>query len=157
MNVHEVAGKIRETGISQDTVIIVYHKTLFDLRLLRDFLESGGYFDLLPPETQCIPMVNILRPNLTSRLPDGRPLPLSLEVLFPLMYLRHRLIGLNHQALVDCQQTRLVCMAYDELCRPLADRPQRWESDMIATTAQQSILDWLQRAPQGTISDANDI
>jgi hypothetical protein len=134
----------RLVGITQSTVILVYHATNFDLRLLRRFLESAGYFGYLPPEENCIPMVNILRPHMSDRLPSGRRFPLKLEVLFPLMFPRHSLVGLNHQALVDCQQTRLVCMAYEELCRPIAERGQEWQPDNVARSGQTSILDWLQ-------------
>ncbi|KAH8163508.1 hypothetical protein CIB48_g4744 [Xylaria polymorpha] len=61
------------------------------------------------------------------------------------MYPRHGLVGLNHQALVDCQQTRLVCMAYDELCRSIAERGREWQPDMVAPSTQTCILDWLTR------------
>jgi hypothetical protein len=144
MNVHEVALKIQQAGITQDTIILVYHVSTFDLGLLRRFLESAGYFGFLPPDENCIPMVNILRPHLSDRLPGGKLFPLRLDVLFPLMYPRHVLVGLNHQALVDCQQTRLVCMAYEELCRPIAERGREWQPDMVARSAQVSILGWLQ-------------
>jgi len=60
------------------------------------------------------------------------------------MYPRHQLIGLNHQALVDCEQTRLVCMAFDELCRPIEERGEDWQSDTVVGSAQLSILNWLQ-------------
>lgn len=144
MNVHEVASKIQQAGITRDTIILVYHTSTFDLRLLRRFLESAGYFDLLPPDENCIPMANILRRHLFDKLPGGRLFPLRLEVLFPLMFPRHVLVGLNHRALVDCQQTRLICMAYEQLCRPIAERGQEWQPDTVARSAQTSILDWLQ-------------
>jgi hypothetical protein len=143
MNVHEIAQEIQQAGITQDTVVIVHHKSTFDLSLLRCYLESAGYFDLLPPNKNCIPMVNILRPQLQDRLPGGKLVPIGLDVLFPLMYPRHSLVGLNHQALVDCKQTRLVCIAYEELCRPLAERGEEWQPDMIARSGQTSILNWL--------------
>ncbi|KAI0430588.1 hypothetical protein F5Y09DRAFT_330948 [Xylaria sp. FL1042] len=143
MNVHEVASKIQQVGITRDTIILVYHVSTFDLRLLRRFLESAGYIGLLPPDENCIPMVNILRRHMSDRLPGGRLFPLGLEMLFPLMYPRHTLVGLNHQSLVDCQQTRLVCMAYEQLCRPIAERGQEWQPDLVARSTQTSIFDWL--------------
>jgi len=153
MNVHEVAFRLRQVGITQSTVILVYHATIFDLRLLRRFLESAGYFGYLPPDENCIPMVNILRPHMSDRMPSGRRFPLKLEVLFPLMFPRHSLVGLNHQALVDCQQTRLVCIAYEELCKPIAERGQEWRPDTVARSEQTSILDWLQDSPKANPSD----
>jgi hypothetical protein len=145
MNVDEVASKIQEVGITQDTVILVYGSHSLDLVILREFLESGGYLNLLPPDKNCIPMVNILRPNLNDRLPGGKMFPLKLEMLFPIMFPRHSLVGLNHQALPDCRQTRLVCMAYEELCRPIAERGQEWQPDTITHTAQTSILGWVEK------------
>jgi hypothetical protein len=153
MNVHEIAMKIQQAGITQDTAVIVYHKSAFDLKLLRRYLESGGYFDLLPLDTNCIMMANILRPQLRDRLLGGKKVPLRLEVLFPLMYPRHSLVGLNHQALVDCQQTRLICMAYEELCKPIAERGEEWHPDTMARSAQRSILDWFQG--KNRVEDAN--
>lgn len=41
-------------------------------------------------------------------LPNGKRLPLKLDVIFPLLFPRHALIGKNHRALVDAQQLRLV-------------------------------------------------
>ncbi|KAF3063385.1 hypothetical protein CFAM422_010200 [Trichoderma lentiforme] len=145
MDVHEVALKIQQVGITKDTIILVYHSSTFDLTLLRQFLESAGYFGVLPPDKNCIPMVNILRPHLSKRLPSGKLFPLRLDVLFPIMYPRHGLVGLNHQALVDCQQTRLVCMAYEELCRPIAERGREWQPNMVPTSGQTCILDWFTR------------
>lgn len=147
MNVDEVAFRLRQVGISPSTVIIVYHATKFDLKLLTRFLESAGYFGYLPPEENCIPMVNVLRPHLSDRMSSGRRFPLKLEVLFPLMFPGHSLVGMNHQALADCQQTRLVCMAYEELCKPVAERGEEWRPDAVARSGQRSILDWLQDSP----------
>lgn len=59
MNVDEVAYKIRPIWITQDTIILVYGTSRFDLTLLRQFLESGGHFNLLPPDEDCIPMVKV--------------------------------------------------------------------------------------------------
>lgn len=64
------------------------------------------------------------------------------------MYPRHSLVGLNHQALVDCQQTLLVCMAFDELCRPIEERGEQWRPDTVAMAPQRSITDWLLKSDQ---------
>jgi hypothetical protein len=90
--------------------------------------------------------------NLSEGPPGRKSFPLGLEELFPIMYPRHQLIGLNHQALIDCQQTRLVCTAFDELCKPIGERSMEWQPDTIASSAQMSILDWL----QGTRTVDND-
>ncbi|KAF2440657.1 hypothetical protein P171DRAFT_447581 [Karstenula rhodostoma CBS 690.94] len=139
MNVDEVAFRLRQVGISPSIVIIVYHVTNFDRTLLTRFLESAGYFGYLPTEENCIPIVNVLRPHLSDRMSSGRRFPLNLEVLFPLMFPRHSLVGMNHQALADCQQTRL--------CKPVAERGEEWRPDAVARSSQRSILDWLQDSP----------
>ena len=144
INVDEIASQLQEAGITQDTIILVYHKSPFDLRILRGFLESAGYHGILPPDENCIPLLQLLRPNLSVAPLGHKGFPLSLEVLFPIMYPRHQLVGLNHQALEDCQQTRLVCMAFDQLCKPIAERGEEWQPDGVASSAQTSILDWLQ-------------
>ena len=60
------------------------------------------------------------------------------------MYPWHHLVGLNHWALEDCQQTWLVCMAFDELCKPIEERGEEWQPDDVANSTQMSILYWLQ-------------
>ena len=101
----------REWVNTPDTVVLVYHKSAFDLKILRQLLESEEYHGILPTEKYCIPLLQLLRWNPFEVPLGGVKVPLALECLFPIMYPRSQLVGLNHQALVDCQQTRLVCMA----------------------------------------------
>jgi hypothetical protein len=143
LDVYKVASKLQQAGITQDTMILVWHMSTSDLTLLRLFLESAGYVGILPPDENCIPLIQVLRTNLRDG-PAGYGLfPMRLDLLFPIMYPRHSLIGLNHQALVDYQQTRLVCMAFDELCKPIEERGDKWRPETCEQSAQTSILDWL--------------
>ncbi|KAH8757621.1 hypothetical protein F5883DRAFT_567694 [Diaporthe sp. PMI_573] len=144
MNVRDIASTLQRRGISQDTIFIVYHTTRADLQMLRKLLVSEGYDNIIPPDKNCVPLINILRPNMFKDIPKEQRFPLALEFLFPLMYPRHCRIGLNHQALVDYQQTRLVCKAFDELCKPVEERGEEWQPETVATSSQTSILDWLQ-------------
>ncbi|KAH8889396.1 hypothetical protein GQ53DRAFT_652574, partial [Thozetella sp. PMI_491] len=144
MNVREIASSLQRLGISQDTIFIAYHSSATDLQVLRRLLVSEGYDNILPPDRNCIPLINILRPNIFKEIPKEQRFSLSLEFLFPLMYPRHHLIGLNHQELVDYQQARLVCKAFDELCKPVEERGEVWQAKTVATSSQTSILDWLQ-------------
>ncbi|KAL7953833.1 hypothetical protein V8C34DRAFT_317822 [Trichoderma compactum] len=114
-----------------------------DLRILRDFLESAGCSGILPPDEHCIPLIHILRSNLPKV--EQKVFPTRLEVLFPVMYPGHHLIGLNHDAVIDCRQTRLVCIGFNELCRPVAERGQQWRGESLAGSSQTSILDWLKK------------
>lgn len=145
MDVHQIASRLKQAGITQDTIILVYHSWTMDLIILREFLESSGYLGILPSDDNCVPMLQPLRQNLHYRRPADQRISLALECLFPIMFPRHELVGLNHQALVDCQQTRLVCIAYDELCKPIGDRGEQWHPETIAKVSQKSILDWLQK------------
>ncbi|KAI0906095.1 hypothetical protein F4823DRAFT_608604 [Ustulina deusta] len=70
---------------------------------------------------------------------------MGLEVLFSIMYPRHHLIGLNHQALVHCQQTRLVYVGFNELCKPVEERGEERQPETIARSSQKSVLDWLNK------------
>ncbi|KAJ3531460.1 hypothetical protein NM208_g8870 [Fusarium decemcellulare] len=153
MNVHEIASALQRVGISRDTIIISYHLSTNDLGLLRNLLESNGYRNLLPPDKNCIPFIHLLNTNITQCLSEDQRFPVALEVIFPLFYPRHHLVGLNHQALIDCQQTRLVCMAFDELCKPIAKRGATWNPDTTSNSAQRSIMDWLQSGP--TVDNSN--
>lgn len=142
-NVHEVASKLQQAGITPDTIFLVWHTSRADLSILRQFLESAGYFNILPSDENCIPFIHLLRTNLSEGSSRLNRFPLTLEVLFPTIYPRHSLIGLNHQALVDCQQTRLVCIAFDELCRPVEERGKEWQPDAMERSAQTSIFNWM--------------
>lgn len=147
MDVHSIAQKLRSAQISKDTIILVWHQNVSDLTLLREFLEAAGYDDILPTDKNCIPMINILRPNFSAHRVNGRKFPLKLEVLFPTMFPSHPLVGQNHQALADCQQTRLICQAFDKLCQPVEERSADLKPADIAPCSQQSITDWAKRIP----------
>lgn len=86
--------------------------------------------------------------NLKEAPPGRGCFPLALEFLFPLFYPRHHLIGLNHRALEDCLQTRLLSIAFDELCRPAAEREGGWRPENFVKTAQTSLLGWLNKPDQ---------
>lgn len=141
LKANEIALRLQEAGINQDTIILVWSLGKYDLTLLRNFLESAGYSGILPPDENCIPMVQLFRKNLPVGPPGYSSFPLKLEILFPILYPRHSLIGFNHHALQDTQQTRLVWMAFDELCKP------KWQPDTVTNTAQKTLLNWVQGEP----------
>lgn len=101
MNADEIASKLQKAGITRDTVILVYYKSMFDIRALGDFLESAGYRGILPPDEKCIPLLQLLRPNLLVGPPGRKRFPLALQIFSPIMHPRHHLVGLNHRALED--------------------------------------------------------
>ncbi|OIW27556.1 hypothetical protein CONLIGDRAFT_645810 [Coniochaeta ligniaria NRRL 30616] len=127
-DVDTIAETLRKVGISPKTIFLAWHTGATDLRLLRELLEKAGHTGILPPDENCIPLLRSFMPNRRFA-PKGVKFSMSLEVLFPVMYPEHDLVGQNHQALVDYQQTSLVCEAFDQLCKPVAERDARWQPE----------------------------
>lgn len=145
-DVHQVAAKLKDIGMRPKTLVLTWHLHAADLQILRNFLESAGYYGILPPDDHCFPMVAVLRPNLPKV--GKKQFPMRLDMLFPLMFPNHRLVGLNHEALIDCQQTRLICLAFKQLCRPVEERQTQWQPAIDKKPLQASIRDWLiKRSP----------
>ncbi|CAG7558652.1 unnamed protein product [Fusarium equiseti] len=148
MNVREFAASIVESGITPDTMILVWHWYDRDLELIRRYLASAkqGYEDLLPPKENCIPLIKFFNATLGHiRIQvDGkkRRYPLKLEILFQVMFPRSALVGRNHQALVDSEQTRLVMTAFDWLCEPVEHRGSEWKPDQFEKPIYPSIVDF---------------
>ena len=143
----KIAFRLKEVGITQETIFLVWHKSKSDLTILRNLLESAGHSGILPPDENCIPKVQPFQRNVRVAPPGYNSFPLKLEILFPTLDPLHGLRGMNHRALEDAQQTRLVCMAFDELCKPLSQRSAEWQPDTVANTAQKPLLSWVQEEP----------
>ena len=155
MDVHQVAAKLKEICINQNTIFLTWHTSTKDLQLLRRFLHLANYTDILPPDKHCIPLVPIFRLTLPDTIKDSanggsRLFPLALEVVSPVIFPLHNLIGLNHQALVDCQQTRLVLQAAIDLTKPINNRGRDWNPERITRSSQTSVRDWLTQTKVGT-------
>lgn len=54
LNVHQVAKKLREQGVSPQTTFVAWGTTKLDMTLLRTWLEAGGYDDILPEGEDCV-------------------------------------------------------------------------------------------------------
>jgi hypothetical protein len=133
LDIHQIAVLLR-SSITPETIVLVWAVSRLDLRLLRSLMERTGYGDFLPPEENCIPMVNLVRRELRDKklskkwLPHGsaeetmRRFPLSLPVIFPLIFVGHELVGRNHRAIVDVMQLRLMVQYLENNCRPSEDR-----------------------------------
>ena len=68
-----------------------------DLLRQRQFFEEAGYLDIVPPDENCVPMI---------------------DILFPLLFSGHHLVGQNHRALADAEQLQLIVILFEELCKP---------------------------------------
>lgn len=60
----EIAEIIITAGVTPKSIILVWHKSTMDIDLLREHLESAGYFDILPPNENCILMIRHFRAGL---------------------------------------------------------------------------------------------
>lgn len=132
LNVHGIAAQFQECGITPQSIILTWHLSKMDLVLLREFFEEAGYDDILPPNENCIPMIPHYQKNLPKKFPT------KLEVLFPLLFSGHDLVGQNHRALADASQLRLLVMLFEELCKPLNQRDLSMQP--------KTIQDWVLRA-----------
>ncbi|KAJ4123281.1 hypothetical protein NW768_009815 [Fusarium equiseti] len=132
LNVHDVAEMIKNSGITPDTIVLVWHNGTTDLDLLRDFLATGqrGYERLIPNNANCISLLQFFRENLPPIVWENKTgvFPVGLEILFPVIYPGSNLVGRNHQAEVDCCQTRLVMKALEWLCQPISQRGPVWNT-----------------------------
>lgn len=140
-DVHTIASQLREAHVNTRSFILVWHKNPMDLRLFRNLLEQNGCTDILPPDENCVLVLKDIQRNLPF-LPSGEKLSAKLEVIFPLFFPDHDLVGRNHRALVDAQQLRLVTMAFEEACQPLANR-NRTPGRVIL--GRKSVLDLLKK------------
>ena len=141
-DVHCVARQARESGITPDTIILVWHKTYLDLSLLREFFEEAGYHNILPLKENCVPMI----PLFGQSLPKG--CPLSLEIIFPMIFNGHEFVGRNHRALVDSLQLLLMGELFEELCKPASERDLSFLPDKIRS--------WLDQGKKGMIQQDLD-
>ncbi|KAH7149420.1 hypothetical protein B0J13DRAFT_551458 [Dactylonectria estremocensis] len=154
MNATQIAGALQRKGINRGTIFLVYGKTNKDLSILRHCLESEGHGGVILLDQNCYPITNVIRANVFESVPKDQQFQLRLEMVFPIMFPRHSMIGLNHQALVDYEQTRLVCMAMEGLSKSVDEREERWRPHTVASISQRSILDWMKpKCDPGTGED----
>jgi hypothetical protein len=120
-DVHEIVSKLREAQVTPESLVLVWHRNKTYLRLLRRLLEDGGYTGILPPGENCILMLPEVKRNLPL-LKDKKKFPANLEIIFPLFFPGHELVGRNNKALIDATQLRLVSLAFEDTCRPIQGR-----------------------------------
>ncbi|KAG4294906.1 hypothetical protein FPRO06_01491 [Fusarium proliferatum] len=136
LDVHQVAKRLQEIGITPETIFLAWHVSCADLQILRDFLAKGGYHNILPNDRNCFPLIPLFRANMPKGL-----FPLRLEIVYPVMFPRSDLCGHNHRAIVDCKQTRDVCNGLDNFCEPVENQNEDWQQPTrIAKKAQRCIL-----------------
>lgn len=65
--VKEIAEIFITAGVTQKSIILVWHISTMDVDLLRELLESAGYFDILPRKENYIPMMQHFQAGLPRR------------------------------------------------------------------------------------------
>ena len=70
----EIAEMLKSAGVSQKSIILVWHVNRFDLTVLRELLESKGYTDILPPQGNCIPMIKHYPSGIAPKRQDWQSL-----------------------------------------------------------------------------------
>lgn len=58
MEVRGIASAFQRLRTSQDTIFIVYHTSKTDLQMLRKLLVSKRHDHILPPDKNCVPIIN---------------------------------------------------------------------------------------------------
>lgn len=148
---------IAEKGDWSKYNFLIYGRNNRDFSLLRCYLESQGHSGILPSDQNYYPITSIIRANIFESIPKDQQFHLRLEFVFSVIFPRHNLIGLNHQALVDYEQTRLVCMAMDELSKPPNKWEGTWRPETMTQITQRSILDWAQPKSDSEASENRGI
>lgn len=119
----EIAEMIVNTGVTRESIILIWHTSTFDLDLLRELLESAGYNEFLPLTENCIPTINNFRPGLPGKdVKTGKAFATKLDMLFPMLFAGHELVGKNDTALPDILMLRLMTLLLIQLQKPPLER-----------------------------------
>jgi hypothetical protein len=79
-----------------------------DLDFLRGLLESAGRFDILPPKANCIPMIQYFQAGLPRNPKTGGTFTTTLDVISPILFISHKLVGKSHSVLLGARILRLL-------------------------------------------------
>jgi hypothetical protein len=116
-----IAEMIINAGVTRKSIALTWHTSTFDL--LRELLKSVGYDGILPPTENCIPMINYFRPGLPGKdKKTGKAFTTKLDMIFPLLFADHELVGENHKALPDILILRLMLLLLIQLQKPPLER-----------------------------------
>jgi hypothetical protein len=122
-----VVTKLNEYNITPKTMFVSWGNWHFDLSFLREWLDAEGHHGVLPSNQRLCLLLREFRVNLDRIIGKecfrGRPFPLRLPFLFPLLFGDdHPLAGRNHNAIVDALQLALLTNLFLDLCKPLEER-----------------------------------
>ena len=118
----ETLGKaLEKAGVNRQKVVLVWHRGYRDLDLLRRFLQLAGYIGVLPSSEYCVRLISLVHADIDP-LPGRNIFSAKLDIIFPLFFPRHKLVGKNHEELPDCLQTRLLMLTLEQLLKPCDER-----------------------------------
>ncbi|KAK1767684.1 hypothetical protein QBC33DRAFT_577937 [Phialemonium atrogriseum] len=109
----QAATLIKESGITCDDYIIVWHKTRADVTALRHILSEAGFHGVMPPDDHIIRLNYLFRHNV--ELPKG--VKCGLEFLFSTFFPTHPLRLSHHDALIDSKKAALMALLAEKLCK----------------------------------------
>lgn len=113
VNLLQAAEMVKESGITPQDYIVVWHRTRADVSALRYLLSQAGFCGVLPPDEHIIRLPYLFRHNLD--LPGG--VPCSLELLSSAFFPTNSLRFTHHDALIDSKKAALMTLLAGMLCR----------------------------------------
>jgi hypothetical protein len=102
LDTHSIARVIRQSEIKSTDIMFEHASCQLDLKILREFLESYGYYNLLPSLNNFIQII----PELRKTLPVG--VSAALDIIFPLLIPNDPLVGQSHRARPDALMCRKI-------------------------------------------------
>ena len=92
---------IIEAEVPLDAIVLVLHSSTQDLDLLQKLMAKVGHQNILPRVENCITIVQQYRAGLPTDPITRKVFPAALDVLFPILFAGHSLVGSSHRALPD--------------------------------------------------------
>ena len=81
LDVWAIAKALEDSGVTKDSVILVWHSTYYDLTLLDNFLVSAGANSTLPSRANCVRLVPHVRADVPPH--NGKPFSATLSINSP--------------------------------------------------------------------------
>lgn len=104
---------IKESGITYDDYILVWHKNQADVSALKHMLSQAGFHRVMPPDDHIIRLPYLFRHNL--ELPQG--VICALEFLLAVFFPTHSLRLSHHDALIDSKRAALMALLTEKRCK----------------------------------------
>jgi hypothetical protein len=135
LDAHSIARVIRESEIKSMDIMFEHASCQVDLKMLREFLESYGYYNPLPSLNNCHQTI----PELRKNLPVG--VSAALDIIFPLLFPNDPFVGQSHHARPDALMCRKIVKVIRELIKPPKERKlAEYEPEIIRLLLQAGMV-----------------